>query len=92
MMILTRKKEGVRMRARPVTPSLTLWAVIFGGLVGCSSAPTPHLLVPGDCQQQMQERRDPVVPYQSGFPSADCMRRIERQNQSMYMPQETNNR
>lgn len=51
---------------------------------GCASDPDAiQLMVPEDCQRQVAENKDPAVPYQSAYPSFDCLQRIERQNSGL---------
>lgn len=46
----------------------------------CASRDPYPLAIPMDCEMQMQRNKDPVKPYQSSLPSANCLDRIERQN------------
>ena len=66
----------------------TSWARTLGAFIStlvaalvasCASDPYP-LAIPMDCEMQMQRKKDPVKPYQSSLPSANCLDRIERQN------------
>lgn len=67
-----------KSRLRPAIPIL---AIALAAIAGCASDPNAtRLVIPYDCQRQINENKDPVVPYQSGLPSADCLRRIENQN------------
>lgn len=62
---------------------LLLFCIAASG-TGCVSDPEAiQLVVPEDCQRQIAENKDPAVPYQSGYPSFDCLQRIEKQNSGL---------
>lgn len=64
-------------RARTLGTFIT--TLVAALVASCASGPYP-LAIPMDCEMQMQRNKDPVKPYQSSLPSANCLDRIERQN------------